>query len=554
MYIPYAPFRAFRYVLILSGLLLLSRIPAYSEEFDGFITAIDSATSFDVGELHIVMSVQAVCEDWTPYFGLNYLPPNGKSAQPISYPVSPLSAKPLRTQRVGCSSQKRSIGSRIHIAGHNVPESGAFLASDVDVFHSRRFTQLSGVAVLDDIPDISHGPEGWTGSIQIDGFPVTVTQKTVIVCLPDSTKLVYRIGGGSLTYSVTTKTNGASSPCTANLIRPGMSVQYKAERADDGALIATTLRFWPNNVDPLELQYLARYHATFEHQPSNGNYPSTIRFSGAAPIRVVQDPSIETMIAAIGDQFIPSYQKALGDTDPNKIVFRFYVVHPFTVTSADYFTSVDAMMPTFSRAGALKHLHDFTFKGPRVNSMVTSVVTTPSGIVLIPDVVLAHLSNQAQLAALISYAVTSIVQRQGWLAWSWITSPEARKALYRMDANPYANVPESISQVSYWQSEQQLRIGIRSLFHLGYDIREIPFTWGIAQGHMIHNPVEGGDRLEPGISSTPWYVSYTMNYLSHYYPDANTRKLTKGDEQYVQLLDRLRREDPQAFEVNSPTN
>ncbi len=45
----------------------------------------------------------------------------------------------------------------------------------------------------------------------------------------------------------------------------------------------------------------------------------------------------------------------------------------------------------------------------------------------------------------------------------------------------------------------------------------------------------------------PWYATYGFNYISQLYPDVDYSKLKRGEKEYAQFLDELRRADPEAF-------
>ncbi len=94
------------------------------------------------------------------------------------------------------------------------------------------------------------------------------------------------------------------------------------------------------------------------------------------------------------------------------------------------------------------------------------------------------------------------------------------------------------------QNEQALRIGIRQMYLAGYDIREAPFAWAVAQGKPVNNPVINSKDPDKEI---PWYAAYAFNYISQYYKDVDYSKLKRGRKEYQQFLQELRKADPEAF-------
>ena len=94
------------------------------------------------------------------------------------------------------------------------------------------------------------------------------------------------------------------------------------------------------------------------------------------------------------------------------------------------------------------------------------------------------------------------------------------------------------------QNEQSIRIGIRQMYLAGYDIREAPYAWAVAQGKPVSNPVI--DSKEPD-KEIPWYAAYAFDYISKYYRDVDYSKLKRGEREYQQFLQELRKADPEAF-------
>ena len=83
------------------------------------------------------------------------------------------------------------------------------------------------------------------------------------------------------------------------------------------------------------------------------------------------------------------------------------------------------------------------------------------------------------------------------------------------------------------------------MYLAGYDIREAPFAWVVAQGKPVPNPII--DSKEPD-KEIPWYAAYAFDYISKYYSDVDYSKLKRGEAEYAQFLEELRKADPQAFE------
>ena len=162
---------------------------------------------------------------------------------------------------------------------------------------------------------------------------------------------------------------------------------------------------------------------------------------------------------------------------------------------------------------------EYVFRGqgqPYVR--VTSVIAISDGTILVPDVMLDRIQNQAQVMALLSYAITSILQKQAYIACA-------------------GDIYDCLRD----EKEQLLRIGIRQMYLAGYDIREAPFAWAVARGKPVNNPVI--DSKDPD-KEIPWYAAYAFNYISQYYKDVDYSKLKRGRSEYQQFLRELYKADP----------
>ena len=82
------------------------------------------------------------------------------------------------------------------------------------------------------------------------------------------------------------------------------------------------------------------------------------------------------------------------------------------------------------------------------------------------------------------------------------------------------------------------------MYLAGYDIREAPFAWAVAQGKPVSNPIMNSKDPDKEIL---WYAAYAFNYISQYYKDVDYSKLKRGRKEYQQFLQELRKADPEAF-------
>ena len=159
-----------------------------------------------------------------------------------------------------------------------------------------------------------------------------------------------------------------------------------------------------------------------------------------------------------------------------------------------------------------------------------AAIAMPDGLIAIPDSTLARLRSNAQLASILSFAITQVLQRQLLVT---IRSHQYFGGIYNLPSGPYFDI--------VFRDEQLLRIGIRQMYLAGYDIREAPFAWAVAQGKPVNNPMIYSKHPDKEI---PWYAAYAFNYISQYYKDVDYSKLKRGRAEYRQFLEELYKADP----------
>ena len=173
-------------------------------------------------------------------------------------------------------------------------------------------------------------------------------------------------------------------------------------------------------------------------------------------------------------------------------------------------------------------------------------VAFPNGVILVPDYMLAKIGNEAQLAAILSDLITTVLQKQGYIGRDARTDMGTWSDFANFANSGTGNSPlyDPSDFFPLLRNEQTLRIGIRQMYLAGYDIREAPTAWAAAAGEPT-NPFTKTKRRPAPI---PWYTSYSFDYISRFFSDVDYAKLKLGEKVYAQFLDELRKADPEAFE------
>ena len=523
---------------ILYTMLLLAEKNAgdtqHSMTGDGFVTYVLSSRYFMIGRLGIHLGISTKCEEWREgghgrivdalvCQNLHLVP--GSSVH-LTYSID--GKKQIWAQVVSLKTRREGIPYVIHSS------SGSFLKEPTSASIPSLSMQGFGLIENDIIRNEHHNtgdPIAW-----VNGYPFSMlaTRVSSLATCPQITYTLrpHGIRGVSIATHPLPEPDTSSRMGRTTALVSNTWLIYRRLNGHDKPFDLTAAIACPNQVNSEERSYLRRFSYVVSKPQPTQHGMGTVRFQNGIEATIVPNSTVQEGVSRIGQLLIPEAQKDLADSDPTKISFRFAVVKPLYNPVKDYLLGIDQALPKVGRV-------DYTFYSPRPNTIVNEIVAMPNGMVLIPDSVLVKLSNVAQLSALMSYAIASVVQKQGYIAWPLFTSTKARKQFIFNN-----HVAYGVFAFGAWQKMQVISLGIRQMYLAGYDIREAPFAWAVAQSKPVNNPVIDSKNPDKEI---PWYAAYAFNYISQYYKDVDYSKLKRGRAEYQQFLQELRQADPEAF-------
>ena len=259
---------------------------------------------------------------------------------------------------------------------------------------------------------------------------------------------------------------------------------------------------------------------------SNQTMPRSINFGYGEPIPVIQSQAAQNSVSEVGERIVKSYENDSPTSKRHKIHFRFYIIQSSHALIQKKMLTIDGALPYISDTWGQSL---YTYKRLAFyKTAADNSIATEDGLVLVPDTVLCRLRNQAQLAALLSYSIASVMGSYILPASLAVESDSSDVQLHRFSYMLQLN-------------ERVLGMGIRHMYLAGYDIREAPFAWTVAQGKPAINPVIDSKRPD---RQFPWYAVYGFNYISNHYQNADYRTLKRGEKEFGQLLDELYKADP----------
>jgi hypothetical protein len=533
--------RRVRCCLFLAWVSFLLGVSAWCEAIDGFVTRISGPTQFEVGDIRVIAGQQTSCAVETVDERIMF----EKEGHWYNLRLRIASQHPIAESIVAkaCDDLKLAVGTPASLRGERGGD-GAFRATrivalrmvdgDIKIPGSRAFRyldtnskhwtgELQGGAIVEEDPSVIQGSRGWAGQLWLDGYPMAINSNTIMSTAALGTEITYDYPAfrrPRFRVRISPEVSElAHPPFRSELFQPNACAIYRSKIGPDGRLSILRLKIWPNKTDAEERKFLKRFQNASKLTVQEPNYKThtagTIesghRYIGS--VEIVPSHEVQSWVETLGQELVPAYQKSLPDSDPGKVNFRFYVVQGSA--------SISLLRNALFVSGGL-------LRGLARSALSDTVQAMPDGLIVVSDASLARLQNRAQLAAILSYAITTVLQKHTYMT---------NHALQAGDPN----VGNPHLALLVIQDEQTIRIGIRQMFLAGYDIREASYAWAVAEGRTASNPTSSFDDV-------PWYAHYAFTYMSQYYSDVDYSKLKRGEKEYAQFRDELREADPEAFE------
>jgi hypothetical protein len=331
----------------------------------------------------------------------------------------------------GCPQDRPYLGEPTKIFGSLKKKEHAVVADRIEAQPVIR-GEITGSAVIDALPSQnSAGAKPGSLLVRADGYRIVIDGNTATTWYPPLNSL--------------------------DGVEAGNWIEYKGRQRADGVVEAESARFSPNTVSKDEEKLRTKYEFDPAAVPASARQnTASVMLIGIQGKRLppYKDDAMQARIEKIGNSLIPAYQRALPDTDPARINFRFQVV------DAKWFR--DAL-------------------------------TLPSGIILVPRQVVERMQNDSQLAAVLADNIACALEKQEYL---YLPKSEALTAAVLGTEVAGIFVPglEAVGAVAsvagtttgagtgrdFFQTraqEQSGRVSLGLLRDAGYDIDQAPVAW-----------------------------------------------------------------------------
>ena len=331
-------------------------------------------------------------------------------------------AKGAKVAIVPCPGDAPWVGEGMAVHYTGVVDDNRIVATWIDRHSAPRLGEVSGSAVIDAPP--AHEAAGLT--VRADGYRIHIAGET-------------------------------KSDFTAPLksladVNAGDWIKYKGKLTPAGLVEAASVEIGPNTIGDSEekLREKSEFDAGAAPTITKRDHLKNALTLSYDPRQFprFKDDVMQARVEEIGDSLVPAYQRALPNSDPAKINFRFQVVDN-------------------------KHF---------CNLLACETYAMPSGIIQVPHQIVERIQNDSQLAAVLADGIASVLERQvyryeGKIRTAYVSSAAAVFV-------PYVNFGASAGyqtaeEMQLREQQQRDRVSLWMMQIAGFDIDQAPMAWWV---------------------------------------------------------------------------
>lgn len=323
----------------------------------------------------------------------------------------------------GCPKTDVYVGEPARVKG-SLDQSHSSITAESISFVQKSRGEVSGSAVINELTRSASSPKAEDElTVGADGYRIFISKKALIVWVAP----LHSLGE----------------------VKTGDWIEYEGRQRADGAVIAEKVRLAPLVIGKTEEKYRKQRDFDPSKVPASARQSTTsMYFLGVNPKRFppYEDAELEARVDAIGNKLIPAWQRELPDSDPARIHFHFQLI------STTHFREALALS---------------------------------SGVILVPQQVVARMQNDSQLAAVLADGVATALERQ---TYRHLTEARSLNAgVWAADAAGFfvPGVGLLAPALCYGgggamrikAEHQSGRVALELMHEAGYDINQAPVAW-----------------------------------------------------------------------------
>ncbi|HVP44714.1 MAG TPA: M48 family metalloprotease [Terriglobales bacterium] len=476
-----------RIALVFSLVLALATAAsAKTVKIRGYVTAVTSPTSFEIEDYKITGGGLAL------------------SFEKEGHDAAPEGFKP----------EDIRVGTDLEITGELDEKTGELRAQSIKVFLDEG-KRLKRTAVIDRLPQILKQPDGsFSGAFFADGQQIRLAPATQVVFRPSHAEREALKKSGQKSATGEDEDIGLRPLQSLEEIHPNMLLTYEGTRQADGSLAASRLEFTRNELEPGEVK-MWKALTPFGKNPDFQKFkPGEMTINGVGKFKIIPNQYVQRYIQELGHSLVPLYQRAMPESDPSKIPFRFFLVEN---------------------------------KEPNAFALANGTVVVNSGLFDI-------LESEAQLASVLSHEIAHAIQRHAWRQQQYHKGARTAMKIAGIlgsaatGDSAIASATQLIDTAikkGYSRSleNQADRLGLQYMYEAGYDIREAPRVWQL----MTQKYGDKSSSFWSDHDNNTTRRSYLMAEIRNNYADADYSKLQKGSFSLTPVTEKIH--DPSGKKV-----
>src|SRR5262249_39881851 len=192
-----------------------------------------------------------------------------------------------------------------------------------------QFRKLKDTAILDRPPvGVESVNGGWRGIFFVNGQRIQVTPETkVLFKLTNLEKKLAKSAKKNLTEKETDNEDSFRPLYSLAEVTSGMMMTYEGRRdIETGRILAERVEFSRNDFEKGEERLWKRLNVKVKPGDALGFKPGELSISSVGKYKLLPNDEVQEYVTHLGQRLIPEYLKAIPDTDPGKLNFRFFVV------------------------------------------------------------------------------------------------------------------------------------------------------------------------------------------------------------------------------------
>jgi len=366
-----------------------------------------------------------------------------------------------QTPEVNFKQSDLRIGTLVEITGEYDEQTSELKATKIKV-DLEQFRQLDVTTILDRKPlELAQTDSGWRGLIAADGRRIRIEPET---------KLVFKLNKSEQktaqdkqktekqkTDKQKTDKQNADQQTTAateevvplkslDEVGPGTTITYHGREQADGTVLANLVEFQRNELEKGERNLWKQIKVKEKPFVFEEQKPGELKVGGDK-YKVVPNKEVQDYVNTLGQSLIPAYQKAMADSDPQKIPFQFRVVQAKGFNAGAY----------------------------------------PNGVIIIHSHVFEILENEAQLAAVLAHEIAHATQEHQYRQMQHNKKRRTAMLLGSLAASAFGlygistilDIVNTAMVRGYARAleNQSDRLCLQYMADAGYDLREAPRVW-----------------------------------------------------------------------------